>query len=104
MTYAVVAHDYKDKDALARRMRVRPKHLDDAESLMRQGILLYAVGLTNEREELAGSIMIFEVRDRAHLDEILKVEAYVTGKVWEEIQIFPGRVPPAFLTMRPAAK
>ena len=102
MTFAVVAHDHKDKDALARRMRARPEHLANGDLRIRQGIQLYGVGLTNDNGDLVGSIMLFEVRDRAHLDEVLKSEPYITANVWQEINVYPARVAPSFSSMRPA--
>jgi len=39
-----------------------------------------------------GSIYIVDFLSRKELDKWLKVEPYVTGKVWEKIDIIPCKV------------
>jgi uncharacterized protein YciI len=41
--------------------------------------------------------MVMDFPSRAELDEWLKVEPYVVGKVWERVEVFKAKVPPIFL-------
>jgi uncharacterized protein YciI len=102
MQFLVIAHDYSD--ALARRMNVRPKHISAADELIKCGKLLYGVAILNAQEQLAGSVMLFEVESRKELDDLLKAEVYVTAKVWEKVEIFPARLGPSFEKLKPALK
>ena len=61
-----------------------------------RGELLYAVAKLNERGDMIGSVMIVEFPSRARLDEWLKIEPYVVGKVWERVEVHPCRVGPTF--------
>ena len=45
MEFAVIANDYKDENALERRMAVREEHLKFADEMHKQGKWLYASAL-----------------------------------------------------------
>ncbi len=92
MQFLVIAHDYPN--VFEKRMEVRPKHLEKAEKLIAQGILQYGIGMLNEKDQLAGSVMLFEVASREELDAILKDEIYIQAKIWKKITITPARVGP----------
>jgi hypothetical protein len=40
---------------------------------------------------MIGSMIVYEFPDRAALDEMLKNESYITGKVWEKVEVMPFR-------------
>ena len=50
MQFRITAYDYTDKDALARRMSVRPRHLENIQKVMEANKILCAGGITNEAE------------------------------------------------------
>lgn len=96
MQFVINAYDGTDEGAYERRLAVRDKHLKLAEAMAKEEKLLYAGAILDEKEKMIGSIMILEFASRDELDEYLKIEPYVTGKVWEKIDIKSFRVPPIF--------
>jgi len=46
---------------------------------------------------MIGSTMIVDFESRKELDQYLESEPYVTGKVWQKIDITPCKIPPVFL-------
>lgn len=100
MQFLLLAHDGSDGQALARRMAARPAHLERAERLRREGVLLYAVAILDDAGRMVGTVMVFEVLDRGSVDVLLEEEPYVTGDVWRTVEISPCRVPDHFLPGR----
>ncbi len=97
MHFLVIAHDGIDEEAPLRRMAVRDRHLLSIERLKAQGKALYGAALLDGSGSMIGSIVVYDFDSRRALDEYLRTEPYVTGKVWEKIDIRPCRVPPVFL-------
>ena len=50
MQFIINAYDYTDKDALERRMAVRPRHLENIKKVMENDRVICAGGLTDENE------------------------------------------------------
>lgn len=61
------------------------------------GKILYAVVILDEKEKMIGSMIVCDFDSRDELDAWLKEEPYVTGNVWEKIEVKPCMVPPLFL-------
>lgn len=91
MPFLVIGKDYAD--GLNRRMEHRGAHLENLRKLSREGKLYVAAGLLNEDKLLNGSASFFTVDTREEVDELLKSEPYVTGNVWETIEIIPCLIP-----------
>jgi len=88
MQFVVIAHDYKDKNALARRMAVREDHLNYAEKMFNEGRWLFASALLDDDGKMNGSVIFCDYPSEEILrEEWLNKEAYVLGNVWEEITI-----------------
>jgi uncharacterized protein YciI len=82
----------KDSDgALPLRMQHRPEHLAGLKKLRLRGNLVDAGAILDEAGQMAGSIVTFEVADRAELDAILAEEVFRREGVWGEILIIPFR-------------
>jgi uncharacterized protein YciI len=96
MQFIVTGYDGSDVQALDRRMAVREAHIRAGDQMRDRGELLYAVALLNDEDKMTGSVCIVEFPSRAELDQWLNVEPYVTGKVWQKIEIRPCRVGPSF--------
>ncbi len=101
MQFFVHALDGKDEDALNRRLAVREQHMLLAEKLYKEGTVLYGAALLDDDGQMIGSTMIVEFPSRAELDLWLKDEPYVTGNVWQSIDIQPCRVAPIFSHLVP---
>jgi uncharacterized protein YciI len=96
MRFVVIGRDATDEGALARRAAARDAHLKGMEAGIAAGHFLMAAALLNDAGDMAGSMMLVDYPAREDLDAWLKVEPYVTGRVWNDIEIIPARVPPAF--------
>lgn len=87
MQFAVVAHDFKDEQALERRLSYRAAHLEGLKMMAARGQFLSGGALLNEHGRMVGSNAHFSFDSRDELDAWLKVEPYVIGQVWEIIDI-----------------
>lgn len=97
MQYIVIARDYKDKDALNRRMKVREDHITLGDKMVAEGKALYGVALFDDEGNMNGSVYVVDFPTREEVDEWIKIEPYVVGKVWEKIEIIPCKVGPSFI-------
>jgi uncharacterized protein YciI len=97
MQYLITAYDFRDDDALNRRMKAREQHLTLMAQLKKEGKMLYGAAILNAQEQMVGSILIGEFATRIELDEWLKIEPYVTEKVWDSLEIKPCKVGSVFL-------
>lgn len=82
---------------MGRRLAARQEHLELGDGMKADGRLLYALALLDEGGTMRGSVMVVDFPSRKALDEWLKVEPYVTQKVWREIEIRACKVGPSFL-------
>jgi uncharacterized protein YciI len=97
MHFIITGHDGSDAGALERRMKVREEHMRGVDELVRKKRLLYAAALLNDAGTMIGSTMIVDFESREALDLYLATEPYVTGRVWEHIDVTPCKIPPLFL-------
>ncbi|GHA93972.1 YciI family protein [Modicisalibacter luteus] len=85
--YAVVAYDYTDAEALERRLANRESHLEGVRELAKQGKFLSGGAILNDEGKMIGSSAHFRFVDRQDLDAWLETEPYMTGRVWEHVDI-----------------
>ncbi len=96
MQFLVIGTDGTDEGALDRRMANREAHLKGCADAVAKGEQLIGVAMLNDAGKMYGSAMVMDFPDRAALDEWLKREPYVAGKVWDKIEVIPCKVPDAF--------
>jgi uncharacterized protein YciI len=96
MTFIVTGYDYKDTEALKRRMDAREAHMKGIKTMHANGEILYAAAMLNEKEEMCGSVLILEMASKEEVQAYIDAEAYIAGKVWEKVEIVPCKVPPLF--------
>jgi uncharacterized protein YciI len=94
MQFVVTAMDYTDEDALKRRMENREAHLDGARQLIAEGRFLSGGAILDEQEKMIGSTLHLEFPDRESLEAHLQKDPYISGKVWETIEIREARLVP----------
>ncbi len=94
--WLIIARDGTDEGALERRMAARAAHLANAAKLQASGHLLVGGALVDDDGRMIGSACIAQFATRAELDEWLRADPYVTGNVWQDIQIMPYRVAPHY--------
>ena len=92
MQFILIGYDGTDEGALDRRMAVRSEHLEKIEILKKSGEFLLGGAILDDRGKMIGSTIVYEVPDRAALDEKLKDEPYFTKGVWKKVEIHPFRL------------
>ncbi len=83
MQFMIKALDGKDK--LAKRMEVRPRHLEGMEKLRSR--IICAGGLLDDNGRMKGSVLILDFSSRADLDAYLAAEPYIVEQVWEKVEV-----------------
>lgn len=91
MAYILMAYDGTDEGARDRRMSARPEHLEKIAVIKKAGKYILGGAILDDAGEMIGSVIVYDVPDRATLDEILKDEPYINNGVWKTIDIRPFR-------------
>lgn len=92
MQFLLIAYDGTGPDAYDRRMESRPEHLEKIAAVKKAGEFVCGGAILNDDGRMIGSMILYEVPDRAALDERLKNEPYIYNKVWGKIEIHPFRM------------
>ena len=93
MNYLVIARDHAN--ALERRMEHREAHLSGITKLKEEGKVLYAVAI-KEDGNMVGSVMVFDFDTKEEFETWKANEPYITGNVWNEIEVKECAVPGLF--------
>jgi uncharacterized protein len=96
MQYLLIARDGGDDEAINRRMAARSQHIALGDQMVASGNMLYGGALLNDAGQMIGSVLVLDFPSREDLDAWLKIEPYVLGDVWREIDVQPFRVGPSF--------
>ncbi|HBC79935.1 MAG TPA: hypothetical protein DEO60_07100 [Bacteroidales bacterium] len=91
MQFLLVAFDGTDNEALERRMKARPAHLENVARLKKRGEFLLGGAILDDNGKMIGSMIVYEFSERALLDKCLENEPYISHGVWEKIDIRPYR-------------
>jgi uncharacterized protein len=97
MHYLIIAHDGTDEKAPERRLAARDRHIASIERLKADGKALYGAAILDNVGTMRGSILIVNFPSEKELREYLTSDPYVTGHVWEQVDVKPCRVPEIFL-------
>lgn len=100
MQFLVLGYDGTDDQAISRRMAVRDDHIALGDKMRDAGTMLYGAAILDDGGKMIGSVLICDFPSRVELDEWLTIEPYVTGRVWERIEVQPCKVGPSFVGMR----
>jgi len=96
LQFLVCGYDGADDQASERRLAARPDHVAVGDELVEQGRMLFGVALL-DGDRMIGSVLVVDFPDRDELNGWLEVEPYVTGNVWQRVEITPCRVGPSFV-------
>ncbi|GLV53911.1 hypothetical protein KDH_07620 [Dictyobacter sp. S3.2.2.5] len=96
MEFIVMAYDATDEEALKRRLDIRPAHMAQGEKMLAEGKYRFGAALLNDEEKIIGSMIVADFASRDELNAWLEIEPYVTGHVWEKIEVTPCRIGPRF--------
>jgi len=94
MQFSVTAMDHTDDEALDRRMQHRDAHLAGVRQLIAEGHFLSGGAILDAEGKMIGSTLHLEFPDQASLEEHLNKDPYISGKVWEHIDIKPVKLVP----------
>ncbi|MES2604387.1 MAG: YciI family protein [Pseudomonadota bacterium] len=94
MQFVVTALDYTDGGALERRMAQREAHLTGVKDLIAKGHFISGGAILDDGGKMIGSSIHMEFPDRAALDAVLQSDPYISGKVWERIEVRQVRLVP----------
>ena len=83
MQFVIKAYD--GPDMLAKRMEVRPRHLEGMNRVIQH--VICAGGLLDEEGKMKGSMLVMDFENRSELDAYLASEPYVLEHVWEKIEV-----------------
>jgi uncharacterized protein len=89
MQFVLNAFDGDDAEAPARRQNCRPAHIAKMSELRKTGNFISGGAILDDAGNMIGSTIIYEFTDRAAFDAYLKTDPYVTGKVWQRIDVRP---------------
>jgi uncharacterized protein len=97
MEFAIIAYDGKDEEALNRRLAARESHMKLVESLRAKGHMIHGGAILDDNGKMIGSIIICDFPSREAFDNWFNQDPYVTGNVWQDIQVVPFRTAPPFV-------
>lgn len=92
MQFLILADDYKDTEALSRRLSVREEHLRRVRHAKAEEKFIIGGAKLSTENKMIGSMMLIEMESKEAAEQWISNDPYVTGKVWESIQILPFRV------------
>lgn len=92
--FIIIGKDGTDAAAPDRRQAARVAHLQYTQDHLKH--FKMAAAMLDEAGQMNGSVMIGDFPDRAALDAWLAQEPYVTGLVWQTVEIVPCKIGPAF--------
>lgn len=91
MLYVIHAYDHTDEEAPQRRLTARPLHFDRARKLRADGNLVVGGALLSPEGQMIGSMMLVDFGKETDLNAWLETDPYVTGRVWDKIDVKPFR-------------
>src|SRR5687768_15062873 len=88
MHFLVLAYDYTDPEAGARRVATRPAHSECLDSTIAKGHIISAAAVLDDAGvNVVGSMFVMEMPSRAELDAWVAQEPYNKGRVWKTIEV-----------------
>lgn len=91
MQFVIIAYDGTDADALERRMKARPMHLDRMQDLKEEGKFIFGGAILDDAEKMVGSVLVCDFPGWDEIEAYLETEPYVMGGVWQKIEVKPFR-------------
>jgi len=90
MQFIVTAYDFEDEEAINRRLANREAHLAGIKKMLIEGSFLSGGAILNKAGKMIGSSAHVEFAERAEVDAWIQQDPYMTGKVWDRIEISEG--------------
>lgn len=90
--FIIIAQDFKDSEALNRRLTVRPIHLERMKVEKAKGVFIMGGAKLNENGNMFGSMLIVDLPDKEAVQAWVAIDPYITGNVWETVEITPFKI------------
>jgi uncharacterized protein YciI len=90
--FLIIAQDYKDSEALNRRLAARPVHLERMKAEKAKGVFMMGGAKLNEKGNMFGSMLIVDLPDEKAVNNWVAIDPYVTNNVWETVEITSFRI------------
>jgi len=90
--FLILADDYKDPDALSRRLSVREEHLNRVRKEKQEGRFIIGGAKLNEQGNMHGSMLVVQLENEEAVRQWINDDPYVKGRVWDKIEILPFKV------------
>lgn len=91
----MIAYDGTDKGAFDRRLAAREAHLKSAKNFYDSGAWIFAAAILNNNGTMIGSMVVCDFPSQNELEEQwFKNEPYITGNVWNEIEVTRAQIAP----------
>lgn len=90
--FLILADDYKDADALNRRLTIRETHLQRMREEKKAGRFIIGGAKLNEQGNMHGSMLVVNLENENAVWGWIHVDPYFTAKVWEEIKVSLFRI------------
>ena len=95
MQFMVMGYDGKDEEAPKRRQAIRENHLAVFTENYKKGIFKFGCAQLDDEDRMIGSVIVCEFDSEEELKKNwLNNEPYVTGNVWQRIEIVKVKIPP----------
>ncbi len=92
MQFLIIGLDGTDVEAPARRQEARQAHRATGDRLLATGNLWYGAALRDADGMVNGSMYLVDFPARSDVQHWLDEEPYVTGQVWEKVEVRPCSV------------
>lgn len=90
--FIIIAQDYKDSEALSRRLAARPAHLARMQEEKAKGVFIIGGAKLNEAGNMFGSMLIVDLPSKELVQDWIAADPYITNHVWETFEITPFRI------------
>jgi uncharacterized protein YciI len=92
LQYLIIARDGTDTEALDRRMKSRPSHFEGARELKDHNRFVIGGAILDDAGKMIGSMMVVQFETEDDLLYWMRHEPYITGNVWQSIEVKPFKV------------
>jgi uncharacterized protein len=92
LQYLVIAYDGADPDAPDRRISMRPSHFEMARELKKYNRFITGGAILSDAGKMIGSMMVVQFETEDDLIYWMKNEPYITGEVWQHIEVKPFKI------------
>jgi uncharacterized protein YciI len=87
MQFLIIGKDGTDENAMQRRLAVREVHIQLGNKTRESGEYWYGSALLDDSGKMIGSMTVMDFPSEKELNDWLSKEPYVTGNVWQNIEV-----------------